>query len=181
MARVASAPFSSGIDRSISTTSGCASRASWTASRPSPTHATTSMSASASTKCLSPSATTPWSSAIKMRIGMVRPLPLQRHPGVDARALAGTGSDVQLPAGGFRALAHRRHPPAAAARARQLETLPVVLHVEDQLLVGGRNLEADVGRLRVLEHVVERFLRDAEQRDRGLRARVLRFGGVAVG
>ena len=42
MARVASAPFSSGIDRSISTTSGCESRACCTASRPSPTSATTS-------------------------------------------------------------------------------------------------------------------------------------------
>src|ERR1017187_774450 len=71
MRRVASMPFILGIARSITTTSGASVSANRTLSRPSAASATTVMSLSRSSMARRPSRTTVWSSANKMRIGVM--------------------------------------------------------------------------------------------------------------
>src|ERR1035441_4465287 len=71
MRRVASMPFILGIAKSITTTSGASVSANRTLSRPSAASATTVMSLSRSSMARRPSRTTVWSSANKIRIGVM--------------------------------------------------------------------------------------------------------------
>ena len=129
---MASAPFSSGIDRSISTTSGCSSRACCTASRPSPAsgdHLHVGLRLDQVLQALGDHAV------------VVGDEDADRH----ALRLAGTATRTtvpapradctsKLPADGFGALAHRGHAPAPARRRGRVEALAVVGHREHQVL-----------------------------------------------
>src|SRR3954470_320802 len=159
IARVASAPFSSGIDRSISTTSGCVSFATRTASRPSGTVATTCRSGCASIRCLRPSATTPWSSAIRILMVMSEGDSRAQCSPFARRALY-----LQMAPRGHHALLHRGHAVPAGARMRlRVEPLAVVADGQHHVLLIRLEPQVDRFRAGVLGDVVERLLRDAEE------------------
>src|SRR6185369_15686950 len=173
-ARLALSPFRSDMERYMSTTSGESSRAWRSASRPSTARDTTSMSGCVSTTCLSPSATTPWSSAMMMRIVMS-----EGHRGADRCSISRRRLDQQPPPCGLRALAHGGHAPAPARRSRGVEAFAVVADSEHELTILLLQAHSNPFSRRMFRRVVERLLRYPEQRHRGLgaqaRARLARL------
>src|SRR5687768_2429119 len=122
----------------------------------------TSMSACASTTKRSPSATTPWSSAMRTLIAMSAG---DTHD--DPRPAAGRGPDLESAPDRLCALPHCHHAqsgPAPGNRAgRRFEAYAVVRHRYDELRVRALERDAHVAGMSVLRDVVERLLHDAEQ------------------
>src|SRR5205814_22250 len=160
--RVASRPFNKGIARSSTAMPGWRLFASLQASCPS--------EASPTTSCpdFSSSARTPWrmiwwSSASNTR----EPIsPLQRDFGPQGRAAAGLRGDVHGTAERAEPLADAdQSEPCAALEPVRGETDAVIAHGERYALRGVANLDVRCARPGVLDHVVERFLRDPIERD----------------
>src|SRR5580765_7172832 len=115
ISRAASSPFRSGIEKSRTATSGQRSRASRSASCPSPASATTAKP-SRSSKALSPWRTIAWSSARRIRFGIVR---LHRYGEDQLGSATRAGDDVERSADGVQALANPGEPETALAPSGQ--------------------------------------------------------------
>src|ERR1017187_3591884 len=134
--RVASMPFMLGIAISITITSGNCSSASRTQSRPSPASATTTMSDCRSRSARRPSRTTVWSSAKRMRMGIVSVSMgkvRERQLGRDAGSAARLGIDLQLPARAADPLLHPEQ--AQAPDEARIEARAIVANTEDHAVV----------------------------------------------
>src|SRR5215212_11754923 len=170
MRRVAARPPSSGMVRSMSTTSGRWIRASSTASRPLRASATTSTPC-ASSRLRSPSRKREWSSAISTRNSRLL-VPCShwfgREVNGDAGSLTRNGSNLERAPHSLGPLSHRRH-----AEPRQISPAQTV-RIEPDALILDDHLDTRVGRSQphpcsprvgVLADVGEGFLDDPQQLD----------------
>src|ERR1035441_5678070 len=136
MRRVASMPFMLGIARSITTTSGASLSANRTLSRPSAASATTVISVSRSSMARRPSRTTVWSSANKIRIGVMS-VPLvqfgHRQYRVNQCPSPRLRTNREAPPQSPYSLFHTQQ--AQAAQETGIETRSVILHSHVHLLV----------------------------------------------
>src|SRR5205823_6107816 len=159
---IASRPFNKGIARSSTAMPGWRLLASLQASCPS--------EASPTTSCpdFSSSARTPWrmiwwSSASNTREPISPP---QRNFGPQGRTAAGLRGDVHRTAERAEALANAdQSEPCAALEPVRGETDAVIAHGTRYALGGLAKLDVRRARAGVLDHVVERFLRDPIERD----------------
>src|SRR5262245_1999005 len=158
-ARIAATPSSSGMTRSIRTTSGCSSAARASPSAPSPASPAISIPSCRSRKLRKPSRTTAWSSTIRTRIGSgMRGLEVYRRP----RALC--GADLEPGAEALRPFLHRREPEPTRSHLGRvgIETDAVVFDVEDEPSVVGTQPHDDVRCMRMAHRVLQCFLRNPE-------------------
>src|ERR1700683_2277666 len=169
--RVASLPFRDGMAISMRTTSGPSSTARRTASRPSATKAMTSMSVCASTNLRKPSATMPWSSAIRTLIFMST-----RHAHGESAPALGQSLHFETPANCLRAFPHRHHAETGLGLVSgvlaDIEADSIVPHGHYAIAVILIERDFGVPGAGMLCNVVEGLLRDAKQRDFDLRWRL---------
>ena len=101
------------------------------------------------------------------------------HPRRDRRPAAGFRLDLQVPGEPLDPLPHRGQPEAAAGRARagDAETGTVVADVQRHHVVHVGQGDPGARRARVLGHVGQRLLRDAQQGHLDLRVQRLRGAG----
>src|ERR1019366_3203652 len=159
MRRVASMPFILGIARSITTTSGASVSANRTLSRPSAASATTVMSLSRSSMARRPSRTTVWSSANKIRIGVMS-IPLvqfgHRHQRVNQRPPPRLRANREASSQPADSLFHTQQ--AQAAQEARVETRSVIPHCHVHLLVLPSNCDFYGARVGVADRIVHSLL-----------------------
>src|SRR3990172_9061067 len=176
-ALAAASPSISGMEMSMTITSGVRLRASSTASRPLEASPTTSMSGSMSRRARSPERSTAWSSARRTRIFSVigalpAAAPRQRSLNRDARAPAHGRLNLHRSADEGEPLLHAEQAEAGSARPHRglhVETAAVVL--DDQAQRASTPGEAGLrpGSLGVLGYVGERLLHDPVEHKLDLR------------
>src|SRR5262245_46594873 len=186
MARMATVPCISGIIRSMSTTSGCTSSHTRTASLPLAASPTNSRSSNAARKAPSPLRTTAWSSTIntRTRFGSListtssmhnrrckkRPFALpfvsmgntslwpDNH---DLRAIARPTFDLQCCADRLGALAHDAQPQVLQRDIGWIEPVPVVADTQLQLLRLAAQAYHRLAGTSMVGHIVQGLLRDS--------------------
>src|SRR5712691_3732441 len=166
--RAASSPFSTGMAKSMTATSGQRCRASFVASWPSPTSAMIS-NPSPSRRARRPWRTIRWSSASRIRVGTGA---LHRNDDEELGPAPGSRDDLQRTADGVEALLDPEEPEAAVSPPRQrgrVEPRAVVMDGAAQDAALAREGDRDAARLRVLRHVRQRLLNDTVERGLGRR------------
>src|SRR4051812_28517632 len=171
MRSVACMPFISGIEMSITTTSGRSSRAFASAAHPSSASPTTSMSGCALTSDFSPSRSITWSSAntirkVLMRVDLLLRKGRDGYAHARGRAAAGRRVEAERAADERHTLAHAEYSEAVARTrpARNFagrEPSAVVFDDDENVVAPTLDDDAHAPRLRVLEDVRQGFLNDS--------------------
>src|SRR2546423_3214130 len=158
---IAATPSRFGMTRSIRTTPGSRRSASRTASWPSAASPTTSRPSCRPRNVRSPSRTTPWSSAIRTRIGSA---PGTVHLEAHGRPRTRRRADLEPAADALGALLHRGQPQVRRTQAGRtgIEADAVVRDLEPEEPVLAGEPHDDPRGVGVAERVLERLLGDAE-------------------
>src|SRR3990172_476304 len=173
ISRQASTPLPSGSRMSMTTTSGCDCSAIVTDSATVPASATTRKFGRRSSSVRSPMRTTSWSSTISI-LTLVSCIPLsshfdRRHLDPDAGAPAPLGVNHQVRPDGPRPVAHVADPLLLPRPVlRYLEADAVVFYLQPHRPAFPRKSHSHRRGHGVPAHVVQRLLRDVEQRQRPL-------------
>src|SRR5262245_60014456 len=160
----ASMPLRCGMDMSATMTSGCSFLAAVTSARPSSTTSTSSKSSAR--RRFNPSPRTRWSSASRTR-GRLTTLLLQRDPGANQRAAAGTALDLDLAAEDENPLTHADMAEAlSVAMAGRVEPNSIIAHGQLQPAIDALQADLGLAGAGVARDVTQAFLRDAKQAER---------------